>query len=150
MGFCSLQHVKDPRSTDHGLSLPATVRLQGLVTLLAACSLESRAGFISHRQRSWDSPFGGFPSQEVLPAFRPEASPHTVCPGSISAARRRQTGLTGRGYWARTSRECLAFTRSFNPATAGASHGVCPFRVCYENLEPGLLRISSHTLRGLW
>jgi hypothetical protein len=27
---------------------------------LTVCSLESRAGFVSHRRRSWDSPFGGY------------------------------------------------------------------------------------------
>jgi len=70
MGFCSLQHLKDPRSTRRGLSLPATFRLQGLITLLTAYSLESRAGFVSHRRRSWDSPFGGFPFQEASPDFR--------------------------------------------------------------------------------
>jgi hypothetical protein len=60
MGFRSLQHIKDSRSTCRGrLSPPATFRLQGLATLLTACSLESRAGFVSHRRRSWDSPFGG-------------------------------------------------------------------------------------------
>jgi hypothetical protein len=121
-----------------------------LATLLTAYSLESRAGFVSHRQRSWDSPFGGFPSREVLPAFRPEGNPRTVTPGSISAARRRQTGLTGLGSWARASRECLTTARSFNPATAGASHGVGPFRVCHGNLEPRLLRASSRTLHGFW
>jgi hypothetical protein len=56
--------------SSHGLSLPsahqefeihfrepsqlATFRLQGLVALLTVCSLEFRAGFVSHRQRSWD------------------------------------------------------------------------------------------------
>jgi hypothetical protein len=117
---------------------------------LTACSLESRAGFVSHRQRSWDSPFGGFPSREAAPAFRPESNPRTVAPGSISAARRRQTGLTGPGFWVHTFRECLATARSVNPATAGASHGVRPSRVCHESLEPGLLRASSHTLCGFW
>jgi hypothetical protein len=50
---------------------PATFRLQGLVTLLTVSSLPSRAGFLSHRQRSWDYPFGGFPSQEASGAFPP-------------------------------------------------------------------------------
>jgi hypothetical protein len=50
---------------------PATVRLQGLVTLLTAYALRSRAGFVSHRQRSWDSPFGGFPFQKASTVFRP-------------------------------------------------------------------------------
>jgi hypothetical protein len=49
----------------------AMFRLQGLVALLTAYSLEFRAGFVSHRQRSWDSPFGGFASREVSEAFEP-------------------------------------------------------------------------------
>jgi hypothetical protein len=69
MGFCSLQHMRDRRSTSRGFCPPATVRLQGLATLLTASALRSLAGFISHRQRSWDSPFGGFPSRKVSRAF---------------------------------------------------------------------------------
>lgn len=42
------------------LKLPATFRLQGLITLLTVYSLESRAGSVSHRQRSWDSPLRRF------------------------------------------------------------------------------------------
>ena len=81
-----LARQPQPASTSHGLSLPtalegsevhwpralpapATFRLQGLVTLLAACSFRARAGFVSHRQRSWDCPFGGFPSRKVSRAF---------------------------------------------------------------------------------
>jgi len=71
MGFRSLQHLRNPRSTHRESSRPATFRLQGLATLLTVYSLESRAGFLSHRQRSWDSPFGGFLSREVSAAFRP-------------------------------------------------------------------------------
>jgi hypothetical protein len=51
------------------LPQPATFRLQGLVTLLTAYSLRARAGSISHRQRSWDSPFGAFSSRKVSAAF---------------------------------------------------------------------------------
>ena len=53
---------------------PATFRLQGLVTLLAAYSLRSRAGSVSHRQRSWDSPFGAFSSRKVSGRLPPEWS----------------------------------------------------------------------------
>jgi len=48
----------------------ATFRLQGLVALLAFYSLKSRAGFISHQLRSWDSPFGGILSREVPETFQ--------------------------------------------------------------------------------
>jgi hypothetical protein len=71
MGFDSLQHIKDRRSTCHGLCLPATFRLQGLVTLLTVSSLRARAGPISYRRRSWDSPFGVFPSRSVPGRYHP-------------------------------------------------------------------------------
>jgi len=57
--------VHSPRA----LPGPATFRLQGLVTLWAAYALRARAGFISHRQRSWDSPFGAFSFRKVSAAF---------------------------------------------------------------------------------
>ncbi len=80
-------------------SLPATFRLQGLVTLLTVYSLESLAGFVSHRQRSWDSPFGGFPSREALPAFRPEGARIPLCPAVFlppeGARPARRTSVSG-------------------------------------------------------
>jgi len=85
MGFASLQHLRNPRSTSRGPSLPATFRLQGLATLLTAYALESRAGFVSHRQRSWDSPFGGVLSRKVSRPFGRE-KPTYRWPSGISAA----------------------------------------------------------------
>jgi hypothetical protein len=83
-----LARQPQPASSSHGLSLPsaheglavhstrvlprpATFRLQGLATLLAASSRRAPASFVSHRQRSWDSPFGAFPSRKVSGAFPP-------------------------------------------------------------------------------
>jgi hypothetical protein len=71
MGLSSLQHLQNRRSTDRRLYLPATFRLQGLITLLTACALRSLAGFVSHRQRSWDSPFGASSSGKVIQTFPP-------------------------------------------------------------------------------
>jgi hypothetical protein len=51
------------------LPTPVTVRLQGLVTLWAVYALRGRAGFVSHRRRSWDSPFGAFSSRKVSDPF---------------------------------------------------------------------------------
>jgi len=48
----------------------ALFRPQGLVTLSAVYALQARAGFVSHRQRSWGSPFGAFSSRKVSAAFR--------------------------------------------------------------------------------
>jgi hypothetical protein len=74
MGFRSLQHmtgseVHCPRT----LPTPATFRPQGLTTLSAAYSFRAHAGFISHRPRSWDSPFGAFSSRKVSARFRADA-----------------------------------------------------------------------------
>ena len=44
----------------------ASVRLQGLVTLLTVFSPPALTGFVSHRQRSWDFPFGA-----VIPSDDP-------------------------------------------------------------------------------
>jgi hypothetical protein len=71
MGLPSLQHLQNRRSTDRELYLPAMFRLQGLITLLTAYALRSLAGFISHRQRSWDSPFGASSSEKVFQTFPP-------------------------------------------------------------------------------
>jgi hypothetical protein len=85
-----LQHMQPRRSTDRGLCLPATFHPQGLVTLTMACSLQGLAGFVSHRQRSWEVPFGAFPSQEDVRAFPngpthlpfyPAVSPPHECAG---------------------------------------------------------------------
>jgi hypothetical protein len=70
MGFASLQHMRHRRYAFHERCLLATFCLQGLVTLLAVYSLRSRAGFVSHRPRSWDLPFGAFSSQKVTGRFR--------------------------------------------------------------------------------
>jgi len=77
------------RSTLRRHSRPATFRLQGfLSTLLTVFSLHIRAGSISHRQRSWDSPFGAFPSREVAAAF-PRRWTHVPLVRSIFPRRSR-------------------------------------------------------------
>jgi hypothetical protein len=98
MGFRSLQHFKIRRSTFRGLCLPATFRLQGLATLLTVFSLRTPAGSVSHRRRSWDSPFGAFPSRKVPGAFPPESTHlpflHPVEPPAEASDR-----PGGRGSW---------------------------------------------------
>jgi hypothetical protein len=138
MGFCSLQHLRHPRSTVREPSLPATFRLQGLVTLLTVSSLESRAGFVSHRQRSWDSPFGGFPFRKVSAAFQPWKNPHTVGSAVSLPPEGVAAEASDRPEERRFLGPCLPKVpgdwKGFKPPTAGASHGVCPSRACHESL----------------
>jgi hypothetical protein len=56
-----------------GVPRPATVRPQGLATLSTAYALATRAGLISCRRRSWDSPFGASVPREVSDRFRKDA-----------------------------------------------------------------------------
>jgi hypothetical protein len=102
MGFRSLQHMKDRRSTCRGLCLPATFRLQGLDTLLTAYSLQPRAGFLSTRQRSWDYPFGAFSSGKVPRRFHLDAPTYRLLPRTCPLRRGGGAGLAGRGFWAST------------------------------------------------
>jgi len=68
------------------LPRPATLRLQGLATLLTPYSLRARAGFVSHRRRSWDSPFGASSSRKVAIAFPRWSDPRAVSPVGYPAA----------------------------------------------------------------
>jgi len=70
--FGPFSTCKARRSTVRGRRhAPATVRPQGLVTLSAVYALRARAGLVSSRQRSWDSPCGAFSSRKVPAAFPP-------------------------------------------------------------------------------
>lgn len=64
-GLCLPTAHQAAKVHERGLCLPATFRLQGLATLLTAFSLHCPAGFVSHRRRSWDSPFGAFSTRKV-------------------------------------------------------------------------------------
>jgi hypothetical protein len=67
-----------------GVPRPATFRLQGLATLLTAYSFRARAGFVSPRQRSWDSPFGAFPSREGIRGVSARKHPPAVFPAGTA------------------------------------------------------------------
>jgi hypothetical protein len=108
----ALERVRGPLAA--GLSLPATFRLQGLATLLTVYSLEPRAGFVSHRQRSWDSPFGGFSSRLVSRRFHRKRT-HIPLAQRLTPPPKRRTGPTSFGSWVHSSRECLAVARCFKP-----------------------------------
>jgi hypothetical protein len=81
--------MKERRSTSRGFCLPATFRPQGLATLSTVSSLRTRAGFVSRRQRSWDSPFGAFPSQEASATFPKRIDPPAVSPRGDAPTRGR-------------------------------------------------------------
>jgi hypothetical protein len=123
LSFASLQHIRERRSTRPGLCLPATFRPQGLATLSTACSLRTRAGSVSRRRRSWDSPFGAFPSREAFTRFRMN-EPTYRFPKRPVFRRTPKTARLAAVPGLRSSRESLTPGHVFSTPDAGCSLGV--------------------------
>lgn len=133
------------RSTSHGLCLPATFRPQGLITLSTVFSLFVRAGFVSHRQRSWDSPFEASSSAKGNrtvsgpdgPTYRwPKARRH---PKVLTGPRRRFLGFDP---FASSWRNQALLT----PSPLDAPLGFGPSRVRRHQPRPGFRPDSSYAL----
>jgi hypothetical protein len=90
--------MRNRRSTGRGLYLPASFRPRGLVTLSTVSSLRSRAGFLSHRQRSWDSPFGAFSLREAAVRFR-IGETHVPFLPRVEPPAKQKAGPAGHGSW---------------------------------------------------
>jgi len=129
-----------------GVPPPATVRLQGLATLLTAYAPRSLAGFVSHRQRSWDSLFGAFSSARGTQAF-PPAWTHLPFLSRLLPPPKRRAGLASRGSWALTLTRVPGDRRGFMASTTGCSLELSPFRVSRREPWRRFRSTSSHALR---
>jgi hypothetical protein len=98
MGFCSLQHLKESKVHFSQVCLPASFHLQGLVTLLAVYSLRIPAGFVSHRRRSWDSPFGDLFLRKIIGVLPPDEA-HIPFNQAVFPPPKRRAGPKGLGSW---------------------------------------------------
>jgi len=128
------------------LPVPATVRPQGLITLSAAYAFRAPAGFVAHRRRSWDLPFGAFSSRKVSAAFRGGRT-HIPFLSSVIPPPKRRAGPTSRGFWALTLPGVPGDRRGISAPGAGCSLGFHPLRACGRKPGPGLHPGSSHALR---
>jgi hypothetical protein len=158
----NLAHRPQSTGTSHGLRFPtahegsevhftrarppATFRLQGLATLLTAYSLRSRAGFVSHRQRSWDSPFGAFSSRKVS-GLLPPGRTHVPFRLAVFPPPKRRAGPTGRGSWVSPLSRVPGDRQGVSSPTAGCSLGFRPSRVLRRKPWPGFRPASSRALR---
>jgi len=131
---------------------PATFRLQGLATLLAAYTLWSLAGFISHRQHSWDSPFGAFPSRKVSGAFNTGWTRLSFYL-SVLPPPERWAGPTGLDFRVSTLPRVPGDRQGFSSPIAGCSLGFSPFQgphlTTLSRPSPGLLSRALHIHRLL-
>jgi hypothetical protein len=146
MGFRSLQRFRVRKSTCGGFARGAAVRLQGLITLVAVYSFRALAGFISHRRRSWDSPFGASSSRKVSGAFPPGRT-HIPFSLPLIPLPKQRAGPAGRGFWASTLAGVPGSRRVVSAPTTGCSLGFCPSRVCGPKSWSGFRPTSALTLR---
>jgi hypothetical protein len=139
----STLRLEGPPST--GVSMPATFRPQGLVTLSTVFSLRAPASFVSRRRRSWDYPFEAFPSRMVIQPF-PIGWTHipfrTCVLSGADAGPARRAAVPG----LRPIRESLAIRCVVSASAAGCSLGVRPFRVFQQWPCLGFRPNSSHAL----
>jgi hypothetical protein len=97
------------RSTCCEFAALTSFRLQGLATLLTVCSLRPLAGSVSHRQRSWDFPFGVLPSVGLFGCFHPSCPTYRF---SCRCSRHSGRGSpAGRGSWASSGGSSFQRTR---------------------------------------
>jgi len=108
MGSASLQHFRVRKSTLRGRAMPATFRPQGLATLAAAYSFRARAGLVSYRRRSWDSPFGASSSRKVSGAFPPGSTHMPFLPSVFPSAEADRPAQRAAAPGFRPFRESLA------------------------------------------
>jgi hypothetical protein len=89
-------------STGRGFAWPATFRLQGLVTLLAAYSPQALVGFVSRQQRLWDFTLRSFPLCQGSCGV--STTPEPTCRFSCSFVPNLsiRAGRASRGFWALT------------------------------------------------
>jgi len=117
-----------------------------LSSLSTVFSLRRRAGSISCRRRSWDSPFGAFSSWKVPGRFRAGGPTYRFAqrysPPSEDVGPAQWAAVPGLGPF----RESLAIQRVFSPQIAGCSLGLCPSRVFQPRLGLGFRRGSSRVL----
>ena len=133
------------RSTQRGRCLPASFRPQGLVTLSTVFALRIPVGFVSHRQRSWDSPFGAFPPHKVSGRFRSGRS-HRPLSSGVFPPPKRLAGLQSPGPWVLTLARIPYARHVFSAPPAGCSPGFRPSRAYYRRPCPDLRRGSPHAL----
>lgn len=117
-----------------------------LITLLTAFSLRTRAGYVSHRRRSWGSPFGAFSSQKVSTTF-PCGRTHvpfllSVLPSAETEGPARKAAVSG----LLPFQESLATVCVFRATVAGCSLGFIPSRVRQHGPRSGFRPISSRAL----
>jgi hypothetical protein len=149
MGFGSLQHIKDRRSTHRGLK-PCPLRSAFRVWLPSwrltpaePVPVLFHTGGAHGIRPSELSPLRRYP-----PRFRGGRT-HIPFHPSVIPAPKRWAGPTGRGSWAVALPRVPGGQAGFSSPTTGCSLGLRPLRVCQRQPCPGFHPDSTHALCGL-
>jgi hypothetical protein len=120
----------------------AEFRLQGLITLLAAYALEFLAGFVSHRQHSWDLTLRRQSPARVTETHRPGRT-RLALPRRYFRHAKRRIGSPDLAFWVRASRNCLAAAERVRPAVQAPPMGFAPlqgmFVKAFRRTSPAIL-----------
>jgi hypothetical protein len=142
MGFASLQHIRARRSTSaRAFACPLRSALRVWLPSRRLTPFVTRAGFVSHRQRSWDSPFGAFSSRKVSGPF-PTGRTHVPFRSPVYLRTRRCEGRLDepRFLGFNPTGESLAIKHVFSTPTAGCSLGLGPYKVSCGCLDRDFAR----------
>jgi hypothetical protein len=106
-----------------------------------------RAGLISYRQRSWDSPCGASSSRKVSGAFLPGSTHMPFFPSVFPSAGADRPAQRAAASGLLPFRESLTTRRGVSASIAGGSLGLHPSKAYRQRPGPGFHPNSSHTLR---
>jgi len=120
---------------------------------MTAYALRSRAGFVSHRQRSWDSPFGAFFLAKGTRAITARMSPSAVLPSGDTSTRGTGPARSAAAFGISPFRESLAIRQSVSPPARWMLPWVLAFQgpssTALPEPSPGLLSRALQTWRLL-
>jgi len=143
MGFRSLQHMKNRRSTSRELAWLATFRLQGLATLLTVSSLSVPCRFCFTPAALMGFTLRSFSLSQDIRTVSGTDGPPAVSSCRCSFRRGGRPARQAAAPGLRSRRESLATACGISTATAGCSLGVRPSRVvpakAWTRISPGLL-----------
>jgi len=114
---------------------------------LTAYALRALAGFVSHRRRSWDSPFGAFSSWKVSAAF-PRGRTHLLFRPPVFPLLVQWAGPTGCSFWALTLPGVPGGRCRISASATGCSLGFFPLRVFRKGPCQTLVRLLPRASRN--
>jgi hypothetical protein len=146
MGFWSLQHIRNRRSTKRGYAGPLRSAFRVWLPSWRFPPFESVPVFFHTGGAHGIHPSERSPLERFPARFRPKAPTYRLDPPVIPPPKRR-AGPTGSGFWVSTLPRVPCGRRGFSPPTTGYSHGFRPSRAPHRQPWTAFRPSSSPALR---